>query len=200
MKEMQTRRNVLLWVLYDFANSIVSIVFFLYFAQWIVIDRGLSDFWFNLTFTISTIFLICTAPFIGVLLDKHLRRIVGLRINTVLVFLLYSLCAWFAVSDNNLGGLITFTLGMYIYQLGFTFYTPLINDISPLEKRGRISGYGIAANHGFCTYGLDIHFASNWIYPKFHIICDCNNYHGAMVWFKLGSLSIGYGIPHTSQK
>ncbi len=36
---------------------------------------------------------------------------------------------------------------MYTYQLSFTFYTPLINDIALPERRGRISGYGIAANY-----------------------------------------------------
>lgn len=43
---MQNKKNVFLWALYDFANSIISIVFFLYFAQWIVVDRGVLDFYF----------------------------------------------------------------------------------------------------------------------------------------------------------
>ena len=144
---MDTRRNIFLWVLYDFANSLVSIVFFLYFAQWIVIDRGLTDIWFNLTFTFSTIFLMLTAPFAGVTLDKYLRRITGLRYSTAFTVILYGACAIFAISNNNIAALIFFTLGIYMYQLTFTFYTPLINDIASPEKRGRISGYGIAANY-----------------------------------------------------
>jgi MFS-type transporter involved in bile tolerance (Atg22 family) len=36
---------------------------------------------------------------------------------------------------------------MFSYQLTFTCYTPLINDIATPERRGRISGYGIAANY-----------------------------------------------------
>src|SRR3989344_1961981 len=144
---MNTRRNIFLWVLYDFANSLVSIVFFLYFAQWIVVDRGLTDIWFNLTFTFSTIFLILTAPFAGVTLDKYLRRITGLRYSTAFTVILYGACAIFAISNNNIAALIFFTLGIYMYQLTFTFYTPLINDIASPEKRGRISGYGIAANY-----------------------------------------------------
>ncbi|MDP2598265.1 MAG: hypothetical protein Q8P49_00365, partial [Candidatus Liptonbacteria bacterium] len=120
---MDSRRNMFLWVLYDFANSLVSIVFFLYFAQWIVIDRGLPDLWFNLTFTISTVFLILTAPFAGVLLDKYLRRITGLRWITVITAILYGGCALFAISNNNIGALVFFTLGIYVYQLTFTFYT-----------------------------------------------------------------------------
>jgi hypothetical protein len=55
---MQTKKNVFLWTLYDFANSLVSIVFFLYFAQWIVIDKGIEDIYFNLAFTVSAIFLL----------------------------------------------------------------------------------------------------------------------------------------------
>ena len=43
--------------------------------------------------------------------------------------------------------LVFFTLGMYSYLLSFTFYTPLINDISHESKRGKISGFGICANY-----------------------------------------------------
>ncbi len=144
---MKTSKNIFLWALYDFANSLISIVFFLYFAQWIVIEKGLSDLAFNLTFTVSTIFLICTAPFLGVMLDKKLRRLTGLRWTTLATALLYGACAWFAVSGSAIPALIFFTLGMFAYQLTFTCYTPLINDIATPERRGRISGYGIAANY-----------------------------------------------------
>lgn len=144
---MHTSKNIFLWALYDFANSLVSIVFFLYFAQWIVIEKGLSDLSFNLTFTVATMFLICTAPFLGVLLDKKLRRITGLRWTTLATTILYGACAWFAVLGSAIPALIFFTLGMFAYQLTFTCYTPLINDIATPERRGRISGYGIAANY-----------------------------------------------------
>ncbi len=144
---MQNKRNIFLWVLYDFANSLVSIVFFLYFAQWIVIDRGIADIYFNLTFTISALFLLFTIPLTGTLLDKSLRRITGLRYTTIFTVIFYGLCALFAVSNKEIYALVFFTLGLYSYLLSFTFYTPLINDISTPEKRGRISGLGIGANY-----------------------------------------------------
>lgn len=144
---MDTKRNVFLWILYDFANSIVSIVFFLYFAQWIVIDRGVPDLYFNLTFTISAVLLLFTVPLTGTLLDKFLRRITGLRYTTIFTTVFYGVCALFAVSDNTVGALIFFTLGLYSYLLSFTFYTPLINDISKQGKRGLVSGLGISANY-----------------------------------------------------
>ena len=144
---METKRNVFLWALYDFANSIVSIVFFLYFAQWIVIDRGISDLYFNLTFTISAVLLLFTVPFTGSLLDKFLRRITGLRYTTFFTVIFYGLCAFHAVTNREVGALVFFTLGLYSYLLSFTFYTPLLNDISKPEKVGRVSGYGITANY-----------------------------------------------------
>lgn len=144
---MQSKKNIFLWLLYDFANSIVSIVFFLYFAQWIVVDHGVSDFLFNLTFTISALMLLLTAPILGAMLDTSLRRITGLRITTVMTALLYSLCAWSAITNQPTQSLIFFTLGVYMYILSFTFYNPLLNNIAAHDKRGRISGLGITANY-----------------------------------------------------
>ncbi len=144
---METNKNIFLWTLYDFANSMVMIVFFLYFAQWIVIDRGVSDFYFNLTFTISAVLLLVTVPLTGTLLDRHLRRITGLRYTTVFTAIFYGVCALCAVFNKDTASLIFFTLGLYMYLLSFTFYTPLLTDIAPLAKRGLVSGIGIAANY-----------------------------------------------------
>lgn len=144
---MDTKKNIFLWTLYDFANSLVSIVFFLYFAQWIVVDRGMADIYFNLTFTIAAVLLLLTVPVTGFLLDKYFRRITGLRYATLATSLLYGACALSAIFGKDVPALIFFTLGLYAYLLTFTFYTPLINDISKPEKRGKISGLGIAANY-----------------------------------------------------
>ncbi len=56
------RKNDFLWTLYDFANSIVTIVFFLYFSQWLVVDKGVSGFWYNMIFTVGSVLLLFTAP------------------------------------------------------------------------------------------------------------------------------------------
>src|SRR3989344_5856183 len=122
---MQTKRNIFLWVLYDFANSIVFIIFFLYFAQWVVIERGVSDFYFNLTFTGAALLLLLTVPITGTLLDSRLRRLSGLRISTVCTAVLYSSCAILALNDVAIPALVLFTFGLFSYLFSFTFYTPL---------------------------------------------------------------------------
>ncbi|MDO8582478.1 MAG: MFS transporter [bacterium] len=153
-KGMQTKRNVSLWALYDFANSAVSIVFFLYFSQWVVIDKGVSDFRFNLSFSLSALLLLLTVPVTGVLLDGPLRRITGLRWSTVFAALFYGTCAIAAIYGREYMALIFFTLGLYSYLLSFTFYTPLIKDIAPEPRRGFVSGLGIAANYAGQFTGL----------------------------------------------
>jgi UMF1 family MFS transporter len=144
---MNTKRNIFLWALYDFANSIVYITLFLYFAQWIVIDSNISDFWFNFTFTVVSLFLLFTVPTTGLLLDKYWRRIGGLRVTTAFLFLFYLCAVISALFNLAIISLIFFGFGMYFYLLSFTFYTPLINDLTTRENRGKVSGYGIMANY-----------------------------------------------------
>ncbi|MEK7095542.1 MAG: hypothetical protein AAB917_02675, partial [Patescibacteria group bacterium] len=99
---MDTKKNISLWALYDFANSIVSIVFFFYFAQWIVVDKGIPDIYLNLTFTISAVLLLFTVPITGLLLDRFFRRITGLRVTTILAVIFYAICALLAIYDKEI--------------------------------------------------------------------------------------------------
>lgn len=144
---MQSKSNIFLWCLYDFANSIVFIVFFLYFTQWVVIEKGVADIWLNVSFSSSALLLLFTVPFTGIWLDSFLRRIDGLRFSTICTTFFFLLCAILVIDHREIYSLIAFALASYFYLLSFTFYTPLLNDIASPEKRGRVSGYGIASNY-----------------------------------------------------
>lgn len=142
------KKRVFLWSLYDFANSIVYINFLLYFGQWLVIDGGLSDFWYNAIFAIVTTLLLFSAPIFAAYTDKHGGRKLFLNISTVGTFVTYgsaAILAW-------LGGfhifLITllFLLGQYFYQLSFVFYNPMLDEISDETHRSRVSGIGQFSN------------------------------------------------------
>src|SRR3989339_22151 len=69
MKNMN-KKNIFVWALYDFANSIFMIVFFLYFSQWLVVEKGVSDFWFNMIFTAGSLLLLITVPVVGSIADR----------------------------------------------------------------------------------------------------------------------------------
>ncbi|HAM88685.1 MAG: Major facilitator superfamily [Candidatus Falkowbacteria bacterium GW2011_GWC2_38_22] len=140
------RKNIFLWALYDFANSFIYITFFLYFSQWVVVDKNISDIWFNLCFVASSILLFLTAPFVGIKLDERWKNISGLRTTTLAIIFFYIFTAYFAQNNSVILALIFFTIGQYFFALSFSFYTPLINTFSSSENRGRISGIGFVGN------------------------------------------------------
>jgi len=142
------KKNIFLWSLYDFANSIVMIVFFLYFSQWLVVDKGVSDFWYNMLFVFATILLIVTAPIVSILADKFGKSFSFLKKSTVIVYILFILLSFIVLflPDQKILAMIVFVFGNFMYQLCFVFYTPLLNEIATEDKRGRISGIGNASN------------------------------------------------------
>lgn len=145
------KKNVFLWALYDFANSISVFVFFVYFSQWLVIDNKLADIWYNLIFVGSSILLVFTAPVWGAIADKMGVRMPFLRTLTILQFialLAVSFVSVFLPASTTIAFLAAafFLFANYFYQFSFVFYNALLNTIAPKNKRGFISGIGQSAN------------------------------------------------------
>jgi MFS-type transporter involved in bile tolerance (Atg22 family) len=143
------KKQLFLWSLYDFANSIVFVNFLLYFAQWITIDGGLSDFWYNAIFAIATVLLFISAPTLAGWTDKYGGRKFFLNIATIGTFISYGLAVVFANiygSGATIYVAMLFLLGQYFYQLAFVFYNPLLLQIADKEHRSRASGIGQFSN------------------------------------------------------
>src|SRR3989344_8240571 len=110
------KKQLFLWSLYDFANSIVYINFILYFATWIVVDAGLSDFWYNAIFAITTVILLFTAPILAARTDLRGGRKRWLNIATIGTFISYGVVAIFArMGSNVLFVALLFLVGQYFY-------------------------------------------------------------------------------------
>ena len=162
------KRNIYLWALYDFANSIIMIVFLFYFSQWLVVDSHKPDWWFNATLIVSSILFILTAPVIGQRLDITRRKLSGVRWTTILTFITFlatSAVVLFAPS-HVLFAVVLFTAALYFYIVSFVFYTPMINDISDETNRGYVSGLGQGFNYAGQVIGLliTLPFATGAIY------------------------------------
>lgn len=148
---MINRKNVFLWSLYDFANSFPTIAFFLYFSQWLVIDNGVPDIWYNLIFVGSTILLILTAPIGGAISDKVGIRMPYLSFFSALMFLGLMLTGilanFFTVTPTIITlAALAFLFANYVNQFTFVFYNPLLNQLAPSRLQGFVSGIGLAAN------------------------------------------------------
>src|SRR3989344_7101026 len=142
------KKNIFLWTLYDFANSIVIIVFFLYFSQWLVIDKGVPDFWYNAIFALGSFLLLLTAPILGGIADKTGKQQNYLNRITILVFLFFLLAALTTLffSKSVFLAALFFLIANYLYQFSFVFYNALLPHIASSEIRGRISGIGQTGN------------------------------------------------------
>lgn len=142
------KRNIFSWALYDFANSFVFITFLLYFSKWIVVERGLSDWWYNATYIIGSLGLIIFAPFFGRRADINGKGRRYLTFSTIFCFVSYGLAVLsVAHGDGLLTPAVFFGLGNFFYQISFVFYNPLLNTLAGAHNRGRISGLGYLANY-----------------------------------------------------
>src|SRR3989344_7571641 len=136
------KKQLFLWSLYDFANSIVFINFLLYFAQWLVIDGALSDFWYNAIFATTTVLLLATAPALAAYVDRSGGRKFFLNTMTVGMLISYALAVGVAFLGTSyiLLAAFFFLAGQYFYQFSFVFFNAMIEDVAPPEKRGQASG------------------------------------------------------------
>src|SRR3989338_10860151 len=142
------KKKLFLWSLYDFANSIIYVNFLLYFAQWLVIDGGLSDFWYNAIFAIATIMLLFSAPMLAAQTDRNGGKKYFLNLATVGTFIAYGLSVWLAYQgvEYVVWSAVFFLVGQYFYQLAFVFYNPMLAEIADEKHRARASGIGQFAN------------------------------------------------------
>jgi UMF1 family MFS transporter len=124
------------------------VVFYLYFSQWLVIDKGVADFWYNMIFTVSSLFLLLTAPILGSTADKNGKQRLYLNRVTVLSFIFFGLTSLVALFFSNQVILAAafFLIANYFYQFSFVFYNALLGFIAPKNKEGRISGIGQSAS------------------------------------------------------
>lgn len=165
---MTMKRNIFLWASYDFANSIIMIVFLFYFSQWLVVDSNKPDWWFNSTLVISSAIFLVLAPYLANKLDKNRKKLKGLRISSVIFTILFILTALSAIylPGYVIISLILYTLAMSAYLISFIYYTPMINDLSDRNNIGTVSGIGQGANYIGQIFGLivSIPFASGALY------------------------------------
>ncbi len=162
------KKQVFLWSLYDFANSVVYINFALYFSQWIVINAGLADFWYNAIFALATVILLFTAPILAARTDLRGGRKYWLNISTVCTALSYGLVAVLAAMGSPVLLIaLFFLIGQYFYQLSFIFYNPMLDEITDEAHKSRVSGIGnFAGSIGFVAGILiTLPFAGSRITP-----------------------------------
>ncbi|HSD71864.1 MAG TPA: MFS transporter [Thermoanaerobaculia bacterium] len=142
------------WALYDFANTIFSMnIATLYFAVWIVTERGASATMFSIATSGSSAVVLFAAPYFGARSDLSRRRkpwVVGLTLACVAATALLA-----PLSAAPLFLLLaTFAIADVAYQLALPFYNAMMPELVPESEHGRLSGAGTAVGYAGSIVGV----------------------------------------------
>ena len=145
------RRSERGWILYDFANVIFATnIISVYFPIWIVDQAGRHDSDYGLVNGGSMALVFLLSPFLGATLDRLPRRLPILMVCTAVACALVSLIGL----GSSTTALVLFFFANAFFQLGVIVYDSLLPIVSTAERRGWLSGLGIAAGFGGAVVGL----------------------------------------------
>jgi len=142
-----SRKGVIAWALYDWANSafptvVITFVFATYFTQGIVKDEVAGTSLWGYTMSLSAFAVAVLTPILGAIADQSGRRKPWLATFTLMA-VVSSALLWFAEPANEfiLWALVFAGIGNFAFESGMVFYNAMLPDIAKKERLGRISGW-----------------------------------------------------------
>jgi len=157
-KTLKFGKEVWGWAIYDFANTIFSMnIVTLYFAPWLIIDKGMEDIWYSITFSSAMFLGAISMPPLGAVSDSA-----GNKKKFLLYLTLVCIAATFLVgvvslsnfSSQILLALLFFGVAVFCYEGGLVFYNALLTDVAPTKKIGQVSGLGVSLGYVGAIIGM----------------------------------------------
>lgn len=148
------------WASYDFANTTFSMnIVTLYFAVWLVIERGASNTSYSLATSLSSLLVLVAAPVLGARSDRSRRRkawVVGLTLACVAGTIALDPLARLKGSPSLSLVLLlgAFVLANTAYQLALPFYNAMMPELVLPSGQGRLSGLGTAVGYAGSVAGV----------------------------------------------
>lgn len=133
------------WALWDFAYSVFSfLVVVRYFGTWVIDDLGRPDWYVAMTQFVVVLFLLLAMPLAGALADQLGRRKPFLIGFTLVAAGSCALIEVLPADGNVLPLLVAAGIAVAFGQLALAQYDPLLADVAPRGRRGRVSGIAVA--------------------------------------------------------
>lgn len=160
IKSLRFSKEVWGWAIYDFANTIFSMnILTLYFASWVILDHGIEDIWYSVTFSISMLLAAVSMPVLGAMSDaggQKKKMLMLLTLGCILATSLLGVIAKLnlAIDWKILGALTAFAIANYCFEGGLVFYNALLPQVSHHRKMGQISGLGVALGYFGAIAGM----------------------------------------------
>lgn len=154
------RKEIFAWTLYDFANTsysviIVTVVFAVYFKQYIIGDHLISffgternpgDLYWGASGALSMLFVGLSSPILGAIADYGGRKKLFLTFYT-LQCIIAMILLYFLKAGMIWQGMVLFIIGNIGFEGAIVFYNGFLPQISTSENIGKISGYGFALGY-----------------------------------------------------
>lgn len=149
-----SRRAVIAWALYDWANSsffvvITTFVFAAYFTKAVAVDEATGGAQWGFAMGAAGGVIAVLAPILGAIADAGHRRKPWLAVLT-LIGMGASAMLWFATPEPGsvAWALAWAGIGVVAVEMGMVFYNAMLPDIAPPERIGRISGWAWGLGYG----------------------------------------------------
>jgi len=160
-----SRKELLAWALYDFANSgyttvVQTTIFSAYFVGVVAgaaqgLASGLSTLLWSLAIGVANFIVMISGPLIGAIADQRACKKRFLLISSVGCIASTALLALVGPGDIGLG-MVLVTLSAIMFAYGENLIAAFLPEIVPEENMGRMSGYGWSLGYfgGLLTLGI----------------------------------------------
>lgn len=144
--EARSRRAIVSWALYDFANSpfttlVVTFIYATYFTQAIADDPIHGTALWSRGVTATAIIVALTSPLLGALADRGGYRKLFVVLATV-VCAVGTALLYFVLPGQVLAALLILVVANVAFELAGVFYNAFLPDIAPPGRIGSVSGLG----------------------------------------------------------
>lgn len=144
---MKFNRNIVGWMLYDFANSafttiIVTVVYSVYFIKSVVVgNAGYGELLWGRAIGISMALVAITAPIFGAVADYSRAKKRMLFINCYITVIFTGLL-FFVKPGDVFTGMLFFIIANFGFNSANVFYDAFLPEICKPEDIGKVSGFG----------------------------------------------------------
>ncbi len=143
------------WALYDFAYSLFAfIVLVRFLPTWIIDDHHRPDWTIGVTQFVVVVVVLFAMPLTGALADQLGRRKPFLVAFTLVACAAAVALGFVPVRSSVVPALVVAGVSAVAAQLAFAHYDPLLADVVPEERRGRVSGMAVALGFAGIVFGL----------------------------------------------
>lgn len=145
------------WCLFDFANSIPSIIGGIYFSKWFTEDLRGGSVMFNILFFVSALIIMLTGKWVGNKIDENGYKFwikLSSAISITSVSLLFVCSQLLSKELLIYTSFVLFLAFLFGYQISRICHNVYLRGIIPEEIQTKMSGYGAAANWGGSIVGI----------------------------------------------